>query len=140
MAESAYHNEALRRQRIIERKRDAQVRLLEGPQSNEMPGYGGADMKDTVLYSGPGHFEQSRITRQVRKKEEHLLRSTYNWLGTARDRKQYDHSRNGPVVASSWYGLKSELNGIGQCTPLTGKGHPVTFYDLQQIRYITPRP
>ncbi|XP_052067883.1 uncharacterized protein LOC127707419 isoform X11 [Mytilus californianus] len=75
MAESAYHNEALRRQRIIERKRDAQVRLLEGPQSNEMPGYGGADMKDTVLYSGPGHFEQSRITRQVRKKEEHLLRS-----------------------------------------------------------------
>ncbi|XP_052067881.1 uncharacterized protein LOC127707419 isoform X9 [Mytilus californianus] len=74
MAESAYHNEALRRQRIIERKRDAQVRLLEGPQSNEMPGYGGADMKDTVLYSGPGHFEQSRITRQVRKKEEHLLR------------------------------------------------------------------
>ncbi|CAC5384166.1 unnamed protein product [Mytilus coruscus] len=126
MAESAYHNEALRRQRIIERKRDAQVRLLEGPQSNEMPGYGGADMKDTVLYSGPGHFEQSR--------------STYNWLGTARDRKQYDHSRNGPVVASSWYGLKSELNGIGQCTPLTGKGHPVTFNDLQQIRYITPRP
>lgn len=67
-------------------------------------------------------------------------RSTYNWLGTARDRKQYDHSRNGPVVASSWYGLKSELNGIGQCTPLTGKGHPVTFNDLQQIRYITPRP
>ncbi|XP_063445236.1 uncharacterized protein LOC134725388 isoform X1 [Mytilus trossulus] len=60
MAESAYHNEALRRQRIIERKRDAQVRLLEGPQSNEMPGYGGADMKDTVLYSGPGHFDQSR--------------------------------------------------------------------------------
>ncbi|XP_052067884.1 uncharacterized protein LOC127707419 isoform X12 [Mytilus californianus] len=64
MAESAYHNEALRRQRIIERKRDAQVRLLEGPQSNEMPGYGGADMKDTVLYSGPGHFEQSREVLQ----------------------------------------------------------------------------
>ncbi|XP_052067876.1 uncharacterized protein LOC127707419 isoform X5 [Mytilus californianus] len=67
MAESAYHNEALRRQRIIERKRDAQVRLLEGPQSNEMPGYGGADMKDTVLYSGPGHFEQSREHTMVKE-------------------------------------------------------------------------
>ncbi|CAG2244552.1 unnamed protein product [Mytilus edulis] len=60
MAESAYHNEALRKQRLIERKRDAQMRLLDGPQSNEMPGYGVADMKDTVLYSGPGHFDQSR--------------------------------------------------------------------------------
>lgn len=30
-------------------------------QSNEMPGYGVADMKDTVLYSGPGHFDQSRL-------------------------------------------------------------------------------
>jgi hypothetical protein len=32
MAESAYHNEALRRQRAIERKNEAQRRLLNGPQ------------------------------------------------------------------------------------------------------------
>ncbi|XP_076074496.1 uncharacterized protein LOC143045693 isoform X2 [Mytilus galloprovincialis] len=67
MAESAYHNEALRKQRLIERKRDAQVRLLDGPQSNEMPGYGVADMKDTVLYSGPGHFDQSREHTMVKE-------------------------------------------------------------------------
>ena len=32
MAESAYHNEALRRQRAIERKKEAQRRILEGVQ------------------------------------------------------------------------------------------------------------
>ena len=60
MAESAYHNEALRRQRAIERKNEAQRRLLNGPQSNEAHLEGHPDYKDPILYSGPGHYEQNR--------------------------------------------------------------------------------
>lgn len=69
-----------------------------------------------------------------------IYRSSYNRVGRARDRRQYDHSRNGPVLPGSWSGLKRELYGIGQGTPLLGKGHPMTIRDLQQIRYVTPRP
>lgn len=43
MAESAYHNEALRKQRLIERKRDAQVRLLDGPQVTTLFTFAGLD-------------------------------------------------------------------------------------------------
>jgi hypothetical protein len=47
---------------------------------------------------------------------------------------------NMSVLPGSWSGLKRELYSIGQGTPLLGKGHPMTIRDLQQIRYVTPRP
>lgn len=66
-------------------------------------------------------------------------RTNYHWLGISRERKQYDHSRNGPIMAGTWCDLKRELNGIGQCLPLAGKGQSITMRELQQTRFITPR-
>ncbi|KAK3091301.1 hypothetical protein FSP39_018783, partial [Pinctada imbricata] len=67
-------------------------------------------------------------------------RSIYNWIGRERCRRQYDHSRNGPLLDSTWYSLKKELSTIGQCMPLSsGEGKALSYQDLLRVRVLTPK-
>ncbi|KAK3608226.1 hypothetical protein CHS0354_007241 [Potamilus streckersoni] len=103
---TAYHNEALRKQRVIERKKEATRRFIDqhGQAGQNQAHVDAAPNKDKILYSEPGHYEQNR----------HL----YFRIGVQRERRQYDHSRNGPILDSSRYQLKKEFNFISKSTPM----------------------
>ena len=74
------------------------------------------------------------------KKLNFPVRSIYNWMGKERCRRQYDHSRNGPLLSSTWYSLKRELNSIGQCMPLSsGEGRSLAYTDLLRVRVVSPK-
>nr|XP_011454465.2 uncharacterized protein LOC105347200 isoform X4 [Crassostrea gigas] len=124
MAESAYHMEALRRQRVIDRKRAALDKMVNGGSQDTGPNVEQANAKNPILFSGPGDYDTNRCI--------------YNWIGTERCRRQYDHSRNGPILPSSWQSLQRELNSIGRGTPLlAGEGRPSRYDDLLALRKVS---
>ncbi|KAJ8318432.1 hypothetical protein KUTeg_003523, partial [Tegillarca granosa] len=187
MAESNYHFEARRKERLIERKHEALARLSKGGElgdctcTSDLKGNTGT--KNTqIMYSGPGDFDNnslrlnifvgpsqkiyhrkidnnpedkvyplihpeeyeiSRPKKQLPPRKPHYKiskdMSIYNWIGTARDRRQYDHSRNGPLLDSTWYSLRKEMMGLGKGTPLYGEGYSLTFEDLQRVKVVTPK-
>ncbi|XP_052766651.1 uncharacterized protein LOC128225142 isoform X2 [Mya arenaria] len=100
MAGTAYHMEALRKTRAIERKTEAMKRLRDsvGQQTYNPSGSGDTDGAPLV-FSEPGHYAQNRLT--------------YYKTGREREQRQYDHSRNGPVVDKSNYALRREFNFLG---------------------------
>ncbi|XP_052263447.1 uncharacterized protein LOC127866724 isoform X2 [Dreissena polymorpha] len=100
MAGTAYHMEALRKTRVIERKNEAMKKLKESIGQKGDASGGQFDTGDTPLvFSEPGHYAQNRLT--------------YYKIGRHRDQRQYDHSRNGPVVDKTNYALKREFNFLG---------------------------
>jgi len=128
MAESAYHQEARRRQRVLERKHEALRKLTEkGLEDSENPVDADGKRKTPILFTGSGNFETHR--------------SVYPWFGSQRDKRQYDHSRNGPLLPPTWHALRRELYNIGQGTPLLSgdQSYPTSFQDLQQVRVVTAR-
>nr|XP_011454470.1 uncharacterized protein LOC105347200 isoform X7 [Crassostrea gigas] len=61
MAESAYHMEALRRQRVIDRKRAALDKMVNGGSQDTGPNVEQANAKNPILFSGPGDYDTNRI-------------------------------------------------------------------------------
>lgn len=101
MAGTAYHMEALRRQRVLERKAEAMKRLEDTIAQPTEAAELARDLKQTQLvFSEPGQYAQNRLT--------------YYKIGPERDRRQYDHSRDGPIVDRTRYELKREFNFLGQ--------------------------
>ncbi|XP_069124320.1 uncharacterized protein [Argopecten irradians] len=126
MAECAYHMEARRLQAIHDRKQMALKRCME-QQSQNMSGEVQEKMatKSATMFSGADNFDTKR--------------NKNNWMGTERDKRQYDHSRNGPLLDSTWHNLRRQLFHIGLVTPLSTTGKPTSFQDLQQVRVISPK-
>nr|XP_011454469.1 uncharacterized protein LOC105347200 isoform X6 [Crassostrea gigas] len=60
MAESAYHMEALRRQRVIDRKRAALDKMVNGGSQDTGPNVEQANAKNPILFSGPGDYDTNR--------------------------------------------------------------------------------
>ncbi|XP_046549602.1 uncharacterized protein LOC124259514 isoform X3 [Haliotis rubra] len=97
---NSYHMEALRKQRLLDRKNEALTRLesqgsdltreavMDGYLSKKTP-------KESVLITDGGQFDQQR--------------SVHSWIGKEWNRRQYDHSREGPVLPCTWTSLKKEL-------------------------------
>ncbi|XP_033741155.1 uncharacterized protein LOC117327974 isoform X2 [Pecten maximus] len=127
MAESALHQEARRLQANLDKKQEALKRHL-AQQSQKMCGeldYTKAGSKSATMFSGADNFDTKR--------------NKNNWMGTERDKRQYDHSRNGPLLDSTWHNLRRQLFHIGLVTPLSTTGKPTSFQDLQQVRVISPK-
>ncbi|KAL4239658.1 hypothetical protein ACF0H5_000464 [Mactra antiquata] len=98
--ETAYHNEALRKARVLERKSQAMKRLLQEGPGQPLEGGQVRDCAPVPLvHSEPGHYAQNRLS--------------YYKTGPTREMRQYDHSRNGPVVDKTNYALRREFNFLG---------------------------
>ncbi|XP_022314050.1 uncharacterized protein LOC111118737 isoform X8 [Crassostrea virginica] len=61
MAESAYHMEALRRQRVIERKRAALNKMVNGGNQDSAENVNQTSSKNPILFTGPGDYDTNRI-------------------------------------------------------------------------------
>ncbi|XP_060063416.1 uncharacterized protein LOC132543894 isoform X1 [Ylistrum balloti] len=127
MSECAFHQEARRRQANLEKKQEALKRLL-AKQSQSSSCEQDATLtgsKTAIMFSGADNFDTKR--------------NKSNWMGTERDKRQYDHSRNGPLLDSTWHNLRRQLFHIGLVTPLSTTGKPTSFQDLQQVRVLSPK-
>ncbi|XP_022314047.1 uncharacterized protein LOC111118737 isoform X1 [Crassostrea virginica] len=60
MAESAYHMEALRRQRVIERKRAALNKMVNGGNQDSAENVNQTSSKNPILFTGPGDYDTNR--------------------------------------------------------------------------------
>uniref|UniRef100_A0A194AM39 Uncharacterized protein n=1 Tax=Pinctada fucata TaxID=50426 RepID=A0A194AM39_PINFU len=60
MSESNYHLEALRKQRVIERKKDAMAKLTKGQHDTCADPGDVQQTKDTILFTGPGDYDYNR--------------------------------------------------------------------------------
>ncbi|XP_060599115.1 uncharacterized protein LOC132752756 isoform X2 [Ruditapes philippinarum] len=99
MAGTYYHQEALRKARLIERKTEA-MRRLQDSLGDSQEGPGIVESKPSnLVFSEAGHYAQNRLT--------------YYKIGPMRDQRQYDHSRDGPIVDRSKYNLRQEFNFLG---------------------------
>ncbi|XP_046337274.1 uncharacterized protein LOC124118971 isoform X4 [Haliotis rufescens] len=108
---NSYHMEALRKQRLLDRKNEALRRLekqgtdltkdavMDGYLSKQTP-------KESPLITDEGQFNQQR--------------SVLSWIGKERNRRQYDHSRDGPILPNTWTSLKKELQFREATTSLFG--------------------
>ncbi|XP_041362393.1 uncharacterized protein LOC121378333 isoform X6 [Gigantopelta aegis] len=120
MSGSAYHWDALRKERILQRKREA-LRRLQNP--------------DPVIDN----------TGRTKKREEPLviadqgefvnLRSITMWTGTERNRRFYDHSRMGPVNDQSWRSLRRELKFREASLSYGGKGGLETYVHCDHCHF-----
>ncbi|XP_045214976.1 uncharacterized protein LOC123565043 isoform X2 [Mercenaria mercenaria] len=99
MAGTAYHNEALRKQRLIERKSEAMRNLKESFGQHSIEAGIEQSKPSNLVFSEAGHYAQNRLS--------------YYKIGPMRDQRQYDHSRDGPIVDRSKYSLKQEFNFLG---------------------------
>ncbi|XP_021348953.1 uncharacterized protein LOC110447519 isoform X2 [Mizuhopecten yessoensis] len=127
MAECAFHQEARRRQANLDRQQEARKRFI-ARQSQNMSGALDPNLSggnDAIMFSGADNFDTKR--------------NKNNWMGTERDKRQYDHSRNGPLLDSTWHNLRRQLFNIGMVTPITTTGKPTSFQDLQQVRVLSPK-
>ncbi|KAL3875825.1 hypothetical protein ACJMK2_033738 [Sinanodonta woodiana] len=76
---TAYHNEALRKQRVIERKKEATRRFIDqhGQVGQNHAPVDAAPKKDKILYSEPGHYEQNRTGLQKFRVNEEGFNNRY---------------------------------------------------------------
>ncbi|KAK6187523.1 hypothetical protein SNE40_005528 [Patella caerulea] len=116
----AYHWDALRKKRVLDRKHEALDRLMHAGSENPVPTHimaRACEPASNIVSTDPEQFNQ--------------IRSVNSWIGRERNKREYDHSRDGPLLNSSWQGLRTEYGFRKQATPvLDGMGKPVSFSDL----------
>ncbi|XP_025115814.1 uncharacterized protein LOC112577088 isoform X2 [Pomacea canaliculata] len=92
----SYHMEA----RIKQERLDRWNRIKQMPLSDE----------SKELSNTPEKFVPGLIEPRCTDSGQFDMRSVHNWMGYERNRRHYDHSREGPLLESTWRNLRRELN------------------------------
>ncbi|KAK7111736.1 uncharacterized protein [Littorina saxatilis] len=103
----SYHMEARIKQDRLNRWAEQQRRTELEPQNqavgDRLEDVGYKTKMDKVLTTDAEQFHQTR--------------SVHTWAGAERNRRCYDYSCEGPLLGSSWRGMRRELNFQESCLP-----------------------